>query len=333
MTCIMKSNFGASSKDHHPLLRHDYAVYTPPMNQMIETIGDWIDRRVTGGYIYGPSRFGKSRAVKFFVRSVLEERFQGRLPLVVWIRHDSQMSEREFWNLLLIASEFHFAKHGVLSPKLKAHFLFKERLITLANDANQNYIILLIDEAHEVRLNEWKWLLGLQNELDNEGFLLSVFSIGSHQLGYQPDFLARIGDAHLVARFFAVDAPFHGISDPEELRFVLKGYDEDSDWPPGSNTSFLCYFSPENFDKNKRISDHSVEMWAAFHELLPPGIKASAKEKIVELPMLHVALLVERILNLLSKGKDWDDVMGRDSLLKIIASTGFSDYMRVIKMS
>src|SRR4030067_724650 len=91
------------------------------------------------------------------------------------------------------------------------------------------------------------WLLGLQNDLDNEGYRLSVFSIGSHHIHYQPNYLARTGNAHIVARFFPVDARFYGIRSVSELAYALNGYDLDSDWPPGTNTSYLKYFAPSEF--------------------------------------------------------------------------------------
>lgn len=317
----------------HPILLQEYAVYTPPIEEMITTIGDWIDQRLTGGYIYGPSRFGKTKAVKFFVRMELEKRFGCKLPLVVWVRRDSQMREAEFWNLLLLASDFHFASPFKPKTKLQGRFLFKERLVTLARKSKQNYIVLIIDEAHEVTLNEWKWILGLQNELDNEGYRLSVFSIGSHGLGYQPDYLARVGSPHIAARFFAADARYYGIRDYEELGYVLNGYDEDSDWPPGSGISYLRYFSPSDYDAQNRLFKHSVRIWNLFIELCPSRkiFRKNRKEEVREIPMLHIALVVEQILRLLSKGAIWEEVMERDSLLKMIANTGFSDHMRRIE--
>jgi type II secretory pathway predicted ATPase ExeA len=74
--------------------------------------------------------------------------------------------------------------------------------MTLADNSMNNFIVLLIDEAHEVTLKEWKWLLGLQNALDEDGYKFSVFSIGSHKISFQPDYIARTGNAHITARFF-----------------------------------------------------------------------------------------------------------------------------------
>lgn len=317
----------------HPVLRQEYAIYTPPMDEMINTIGDWIDQRVSGGYIYGPSRFGKSRGIKWFIRSVLEERFGARLPMVVWIRpHASMRSEGEFWNLLLEASNFRFCTPLKPKKKLEARFLFKQQLITLTRLARQNYVVLIIDEGHDVTLSEWKWLLGLQNEMDYDGFRLSIFSIGSHQIGFQPNYMARTGNPHIAARFFAVDARFHGIRSLEDLTYVLNGYDVDSDWPSGSNTSYLKYFAPDEFAKNNRLQNCAGDMWKAFSALLPKVIQVKEKKYPLEIPMQHVAFTLEDALRKLAKGDEWSNVTSYDNWLEMIAKTGVTDHLRMISV-
>ena len=48
--------------------------------------------------------------------------------------------------------------------------------------------------------------------------------------------------------------------------------------------------------------------------------------------MLHVALTVEHALQRLAKGEDWESVIGYESLLEMIAKTGFTDHIRKISM-
>jgi hypothetical protein len=312
----------------HPVLRQEYAIYTASMDEMIRTIGDWIDQKATGGYIYGPSRFGKSRTVRWYLQNVLEERFNNKLPLVVWSRPPSNLSEREFWSLLLKASDFHF--HTDKLRKLQARHLFLQQLVTLARATKQNYIVLMIDEAHDVTLNEWKWLLGLQNELDNEGYRLTVFSVASHQIGHRPDYFARTGNAHVAARFFGVGARFHGVRSIEELEFILNAYDYDSAWPPGANITTLQYFAPDAFERAERLASHAERFWNAFKSLLPHELASGVKAWPMELPMQHIAFTVEALLRQLGKGEDWECVLAEENLQAKISSTGFTNYLRFI---
>ncbi|WP_323028778.1 ATP-binding protein [Castellaniella defragrans] len=293
-----------------------------------------MNRMESGGYVYGPSRFGKSRGIKWFVRTALEERFGFSVPLVVWVRRpDMHVSETEFWRDLLLASNFLFTNEPQrIRTRGGLRDLFRSRMVTLAKSAQSNYVVLLIDEAQDMTLREWQWLLGLQNVLDYDGFRLSVFSIGTQQIGYQHDYLAKSGNAHIAARFFVLHSKFHGIRGRDELRFVLDGYDRESEWPDGSGASYLQHFSPEFFSMKKRLADCTDTLWRALEDLLPVDIRRRFErdEKEVEVPMKHVALSVEEALWHLADGEEWDNVTSYESWNQIIARTGFQGHMRAI---
>ena len=313
----------------HPILRQAYAIYTPPMDRMINTIGDWIDQRISGGHIYGPSRFGKTRAVQWHLNHVLNDRFKVALPLVVWIRRVGVVGEAEFWNTLLGAAKYEFYHPEKPKVKTVARFLFEQQLVTLARLSRGNYVVLLIDEAHDITLKEWQWLLGLQNILDDQGIRFSVISIGSYALQYQPDYLARTGNAHIAARFYACDAQFHGIRSCDELAYVLTGYDLDSEWPKMSGISYTQYFAEEPFRQGQRLMHCTDSIWNAFQALLPPGLLAR-KGFMLEIPMLHLAHAVEQVLRQLGSGEAWEKVTAYENWLQQVAKTGFTDHMRKI---
>lgn len=310
----------------HPIITKQYAVYTPPIDTMINQIGDWIDQQVPGAYIYGASRLGKSRGVKWFLNNVLEERFGAIVPLVIWIRRpDSQRSEGDFWQQILIASKFMFAEPGKQVKRGAGFHLCLERFIAIAKNAAGNHAILLIDEAHDMRLQEWKWLTGLQNALDDAGFNLSVFSVGTHQLGYQHQYLASTGNAHVAARFMAAHARFHGLQSEDETAFALNGYDLDSEWPPGSRVTFLQHFAPVEFAAGRRLADCAGALWKGLEELSP-----IADHKYREYPMQSVAGVVEHMLIRLANDEPWENVTDYKSWLEELTKVNFADHMRVI---
>ncbi|MBL3961194.1 MULTISPECIES: ATP-binding protein [Burkholderia] len=310
----------------HCIVTRQYAVYTPPMHEMIAQIGDWIDQQRPGGYIYGASRLGKTRCVQWYLASVLEERFKAVLPLVVWNRRaDSHTSEAGFWHQILLASRFEFANPLKPPRKAEAMYLCRQRFIAIANNSERNYLVLLIDEAQDLTLREWKWLVGLQNDLDYEGYLLSVFSVGSHQLSYHHEYMASTGNAHVAARFMAAHARFHGLRSCSELGYVMNGYDIDSEWPPGSGISYLEYFAPADFAAGRRLTDSAGDLWKALTELSP-----DAARRHIEFPMQHVARATEAMLFRLSRGEDWNEVTSYESWLNELARANFSDHMRII---
>ena len=320
----------------HPIATQEYAVYTPPINELVETIGDWINRMESGGYIYAPPRYGKSRGIKWFVRSALEERFKTFVPLVIWVRRtDMQVTEIEFWRELLFATRFEFLDHVKRPDKVKLRSIVLNRMTTIARSAESNYVALVIDEAHDMTIKEWRWLLGLQNQLDFEGIRLSVISIGTQQMGYQHDFLAKTGNAHLSARFLVLHSPFHGLREVDELKYVLHGYDLESEWPSKSGISYFRYFSPNSYQAGHRLTDFTENLWQVFIDLAQNSRRPRSFTQLMDIgiPMKHVALCVEEILWRLSEGKDWEDVTSFDSLAEIVVDTRYIDTLSAITMT
>ena len=310
----------------HCIVTKQYAVYTPPMHEMINHIGDWIDQLRPGGFVSGASRLGKTRCIQWHLSEVLKDRFNAEIPLVVWThKSDIHLSEPRFWQQILLASKFEFIDPTKPIKCLEAAYLCKERFITIANNAQRNYAVLLIDEAHDMTLREWKWLVGLQNDLDGAGYLLSVISVGTHQLGHQYEYMASTGNAHIAARFLATHEQFHGIRSTDEIEYVLNGYDIDSDWPRGSNTSFLAYFSPQDFAAGRRLSESAALLWTALTELTPKSAK-----QYNEFPMQHISMAIELALFRLARGEEWGVVTAYESWLDGVAKTNFSDHMRII---
>lgn len=320
----MRSNLPIHVDPQHPVLRQEYAVFTPPVHKMSQILGDWIDKRLPGGYIHGPSRFGKSRGVKWHIRSVLEDRFGKRIPLHIWVRppdiHDYQS---DFWKSISKAAGFRYAKGKATRADLRD--LLIEYLISTAAACGSNYSVLIIDEAQDMTLKEWKWLLGLQNQLDLDGYRLSVFSIASHQMDYTYDLLAKANYPHIAARFMVAHWPFPGIDSAEEVEFVLQGYDEASEWPIGSGISYLAHFAPETYARGERLAPCAEVIWKVLDALLPEQYEGDAS-----FPMQHIAWAVESVLVNLARGEDWEVATSENSWLEALADTHFSDHMRLI---
>lgn len=316
----------------HPIAMQEYAIYTPPMDELIETVGDWINRKESGGYFYSPPRYGKSRTIKWFVSDALHERFKALIPLVIWIRrNDMQVTESEFWYEILLASGFIFAEKKIVKTKSKYRDEVLSRMISIARSAHNNYVVLIIDEAHDMTVKEWRWLLGLQNHLDYQGIRLSVFSIGTQQIGCQHDYLAKTGNAHISARFLVANSRFHGIRDKDELKFVLEGYDRESEWPADSGLSYLKYFSPDNFSLGNRLADCHEVFWQALCDLIPKTNKSALSTFMeIGLPMKHIALSIEEALWRLAEGGEWGKVTSFSSWTEMIADTGYVGHLKAI---
>ena len=320
----MRSNLPAHLDPQHPVLLQEYAVFTPPVNAMAQKIGDWIDQRQPGGYIHGPSRFGKSRGVKWHVKAILEDRFGKRIPLHIWTRPpDSQFNENDFWVSLGLAMGFRYASRRATRGDRRR--LLMEFMIATAASCSSNFVTLLIDEAQAMTFREWTWLLGLQNALDWEGYRLSVFSIASHQMDYTYELLGLSDHAHVAARFLVAHWPFPGISSAEEIEFILQGYDEASEWPANSSTSYLAHFAPDAFARGARLAPSAPVLWRVLNSLLPAHYMGDA-----EFPMQHIARAIEEVLVDLARGMDWQTATSEANWIDALALTQFTDHMRLI---
>jgi hypothetical protein len=183
----------------------------------------------------------------------------------------------------------------------------------------------MIDEAQDMRDPEYRTICNLQNELDSLGFQLTVISVGSQELTYQHEVFIQTGDIHLIARFMVRDAPFRGIRDAAELRYVLDGYDSDTEWPEKSGISYTRYFFPHAFEGSFRIANISQELWNLFVEMGPhsPGYK-------LEVPMEHIAKTVEGIFRDFSDDRMVEKELSQEELAKEVEKNAYERHMRAV---
>lgn len=309
----------------HPIVTGRYAIFTPAIDAFVDKLGHWLDAKVTGAYVYGPSRFGKTRAVTFFLKELLEERLGTAVPLHIWNRPFAHSSAAEFYKSLL--DGFKHAYGGTRARPNERLTILREFLIASADGCETNGVVLIIDEAHGLTTQEWLWLLGLQNALDHEGYALSVFSVASHQMAYEFDLLARTGNPHVAARFLVDEWRFPGVESVEELAFILDGYDEQSRWPKDDGVSYLQHFAPRDYAEGKRLAQAAGALWEAMVALLPPGFKGDPS-----FPMKHVALAVEDVLFQLAFDEDWGNATCEASWVEALTAHRLADHMRAISL-
>lgn len=305
----------------HPVVRGEYALDTPPINQVVAKVRSWVRRRVQGGYVYGFSRFGKTWFVNWWVGDLLRESFPGLTVLTFTYKGHDRFSESLFLMELLGAGRH---KYGGAGKKK----IMLDRLVrfyaTLADRSRGNRIVLVVDEAQEMHEPEFQTLCNVSNELENIGYRLTVISVGSEELTYQHSAFIQQHKIHLMARYMVRSTRFKGISSAEELEYVLNGYDT-AEWPNGSKISYTRHFFPNAFRDGFRLAACSINLWKAFVELGPK------KERYkLEVPMEHVADAVEAIF---AQTVDEDVIetgLTSDKLVAAIQSSDYREHMNAI---
>lgn len=65
-------------------------------------------------------------------------------------------------------------------------------------------------------------------------------------------------------------APFHRVRNVSELAYVMRGYDEGSEWPAGSGCSFTAGLAPRPWAVGFRMASYAGTLMQAMQETLPP---------------------------------------------------------------
>lgn len=309
----------------HPMLTQEYAIYSPPIAEFFDVICEWIDNKVPGGYVYGMSRLGKSWAIKYWMTLLIEEKYQGKVAFfhMHYSQHE-RPSELLFLSEILAALENAFPTTG---NKLAMYKRAINHMCTRAQNLRTNYILLMVDEAQYMHEQEYQWLCNIHNSLNKLGYRFTVISVGSHELTYQHEVFAMADSAYLIARFMVRNQMFHGIRSEAELKYVLNGYDEQSEWPLNSGTSFTHYFFPRAFKAGFRIEEISDAMWKIFVDLAPDNI-----QKHLNIPMEHIAKSVEYLFRVLSPGNPLHFSIEEDLIRKAIKQTAYQQHMYAISL-
>lgn len=306
----------------HPIFTKQYGIFTPCINELANQIGEWLEDGATGGYIWGPSRYGKSQGVQYFLSDMLKERFGEKIPLLILTRTVVHRTAGGFFSEILEVAEHKYWDTRRSEAKKKS--MCTDLIIALAKNANSNMAVLLIDEAQTMTDNELTWLTGLQNTLAQKKIVFTVIQIGSHQLDYVHSIQSLIGNAHIAARFFVRAARFHGLRNVAQLKFVLDGYEYDSEWPPESGISFTKWFGLQPGD----LSATAPLLWDVFLGFFP---KAYVERGVpYEIPMEHVAFTVERMLKAHLNGMHWDEICERANLVRFVEKTELASHLQLV---
>jgi hypothetical protein len=224
----------------HPAFSSQTVLLTEPIKALYQVVRYVLLVRETGCCFTAPSGVGKTRALM-----MLEHVLRDRMPNLVVVRHTS-------WNHQ-VPSIRAFFKHfltAVDHPELRGEtFDLRRRLvcrlIDLARTHQSPFVVLLIDEAGALRIDDFLFLKDIYNDLDREGVGLITIMIGQ-----DPDFsdvialLREKGRTDLVSRFARRREVLRPLSTSKDVAGIFRQYDT-SIWPQGSEQTWTKFFLPE----------------------------------------------------------------------------------------
>lgn len=308
----------------HPIENTHYVLATAAMDQFCRTIVRWIKQRCSGGIIYGAPRRGKTRAIRYLVRA-LPDLLKVGLPVISFsCREYKSASESTFFQDLLRAAGHLLAEKGNAAAKRERliEFLFEK-----AQLAEQDRIVLIVDEAQKLHESHYKWLIDLHNELDVLDISLVVLLVGQEELAHQYSAFKITKKTQILGRFMVNQFCFHGILSARDTGTCLQGYDEESEHPADSGWSFTRYYFPAAFEDGFRLRSYQDLVWQAFKETKEEcGLPGK-----LEVPMYYFCRTVEYILVEFSTLEDHPPELSLQSWKLAVSNSGFADAERYVE--
>ena len=136
--------------------------YTIPTKSILDLqykVEEWISMNDCGAIIYGESRVGKTRAIRY-ISLHLKEKYSLQLPIYTFTATDHVSTQKTFYSSLLTAIG-HEEPHKGTAVQMRQRLV--NRIIVNALDTKYRRAILFIDEAYLLSDKEYLWLIDIYN--------------------------------------------------------------------------------------------------------------------------------------------------------------------------
>ncbi len=272
---------------------------------------------------WGPPRTGKSTGIEL-LRIELESLYPGLAVIVVDSWSYENAREASFLEDILTACDHTFAANGKDADKKRRRLI--EHLIKVGLESELKQVVLIIDDAQELKDVHLKWLSGIHNSLSRRGVRLMTLLVGQEELQKKRLHLLRCKKDNLVGRFMVHVAQFHGLRDAKELQKILEHYDT-AEWPEGSGWTYTRYYADAAFQKGWRLAKWSKRLWESFElakQNVPPENQPS------ELQMEYLVRTIERVLLGLNGTNITNEVASEKLIASAIAGSGYLARLQII---
>lgn len=276
------------SIDDHPIIGKRYLVPTPTIDEVTKRVVKQIRLRSPGAILYGYPRFGKTSAIRYIIRYLMEI-FPDAVCINFRCETHKSGSEDAFLSALLAAAGHTEPLAGRVSRK---RMRLIEQICELADRAGKDWIVFFADEAQKLQVLEYEWLRDVHDQLELKGIRMITILVGQPQILDQKSALRQSLDTQIVLRFMVTEMRFGGIRSAREVATCLLAYDQ-SCFPADSAWQFTRFFYPRAYAAGLRLADQADAVWSAFERAhLGAGFSGP-----IEIPMAYFARAVECALS------------------------------------
>jgi len=260
----------------HPVMR-SFRVASKPIEEMLNTIVQWVDLQHPGGMIYGQQRLGKTEAIRH-IMPLLKDSLESNVPVYLMSCSGEKIPHQNtFYEDLLRATDHSLARSGTAQQK---RVRLVERLACDAANADESRVILFIDDAQWLHEQSYRWLMDLHNQLNLRDVHLITILVGQPELLDQRNAYRASRQLQVVARFMARAHVFRGLESAADLEVVLRQLDEREEYPEGSGWTYARYFVPQAYAAGWRLAHQATLVWQVLQEAYPWDLSRTRKHML-----------------------------------------------------
>lgn len=311
-----------STRPDIPLSSHPisgfYTLATPPVEVFFNTVAQWIDIGVPGGCITGWPQLGKTWA-QDYIKAHICEKTGEQFPVYQYSCPDSVESiitENKYFGDMLDQCGHDLPDSGNAGVKRRRLVNY---MVEQAHSMGASKILLLVDEAQQLTVLHYTWLMAIYNQLHRHGIRLITVLAGQPQLNTRRSDLKSEGQAQIIGRFMLVQCEFTGLRSVRDFKRTLELYDFEETFPVGTNWTYTRFFLPKAYDAGLRLSAQDQLIWSLYEEVS----RSAGLPKFVEIGMGDFASFVQCLLKLNMDSDDESFELNREVLLDAIQYSGF----------
>lgn len=275
----------------HPIEQGQYILPTLQINRLMDKLVQVITDGAPGLMVYGRPRLGKTKATTFAV-NYLPELLNTPIPVFVADSKSYKVpSAEKFYRDML--NDFEFSFEGK-----KDELTLRNQIVNLLHESAEHApgrrVVVIMDEGQ--KLTEWQYdcLIDIYNQLIRRKIRMITITIGQEQLVNRRSFFLANSKSHIVGRFMPSEYKFRGVTNTEEMEYVLQSYDE-AEYPLDSGWYYTRFYFPNTFDARGRLAHFASNLFNLFLDVrMEFGLTGSK----VEIPMEYVAFTVENALKI-----------------------------------
>lgn len=270
--------------ENHPLVQQTYIIPTPSIDAAYDQVKVCIRHRTPGAMLLGPSRFGKTYAVRY-MDSALKEDYPNLASIGFTAEKKKQPVESAFFENFLVAAGHKDAHSGTNSVKRQR---LVAKLLETVDRSKRNILNVFADEAHRFEALEYEWLWDIHDSLEKHSVRMITFLIGNQKLRQQKSAFREAGETPIISRFMIDEIPFHGVRSSVDAATCLQGYDE-AKYPEKSDWPYTRFFFPRAWEAGLRLVNQADAIWTAFQSAHVSANFLFA----IEIPMTYFARAIE----------------------------------------